>query len=143
MDEIMEQMTELLQSYRHYHFYGADMYGDEKKYSEERAKLAEDTFRSMFRGRLDGEQFLINQPEDFVLGTLRSWTQDMGLSAIGGREVRSTLAECSDLLMRFAFEKASSQEPAIWPYVRKIKFVFPWLNEIIFSFRRLTNAGFS
>jgi hypothetical protein len=125
MDEVMQQITELLQSYRHYHFYGAGMDPDQEKDFEERAKIAQDTFRAMFRGRLDGEQFLIDQPEDSVLATLRSWTQDMGLSAIGGREVRSTLADCSALLMRFTLEQASSQEPAIWPYVRKIKFVFP------------------
>lgn len=121
VDEVMEQITQLLQAYRHYHFHGAEMSQDQKKYFEERAKIAQDTFRAMFRGRLDGEQFLIDQPEDSVLVTLRSWTQDIGLSAIDRREVRSTLADCSALLMRFTLDQASSQEPAIWPYVRKIK----------------------
>ncbi|PMD51050.1 uncharacterized protein K444DRAFT_543887 [Hyaloscypha bicolor E] len=121
MDEVMEQITELLQSYRHYHFYGAGMYPEEKKDFGDRAKIAQDTFQAMFRGRLDGEQFLIDQPEDSVLAILQSWTQDMGLSAIGGREVTSTLADCSARLMRYTLGQASSQEPAIWPYVRKIK----------------------
>jgi hypothetical protein len=123
MNEITEQITELLKSYRHYHLHDEDMDHDEKKYFEERAKIAQDTFRAMFRGRLDSEQFLTAEPEDSVLGTLRSWTQDMGPSAIGGREVRFTLADCSALLMRLTSEQASAQDPAVWPYVRKIKFV--------------------
>jgi hypothetical protein len=61
MDEIMEQITELLQSYRHYHLHLMDMDRDEKKDFEEKAERAQYTFRAMFRGRLDSEQFLTGQ----------------------------------------------------------------------------------
>jgi hypothetical protein len=123
MDKITEQITELLRSYRHYHLHHMDMDRDERKDFEEKAKLAQDTFRAMFRGRLDSEQFLIDEPEDSVLGTLRSWVQDLDLSAISGREVRLTLADCSTLLVRLTSEHISAREPAVWPYICKIKFV--------------------
>ena len=134
MDEITEQITELLQSYRRYHLHRMDMDRDEKKDLEEKAQIAQDTFRAMFRGRLDNEQFLTDEPEDSVLGTLRSWTQDMGPSTIGEREVRSTLADCSALLMRLTSEQTSAQEPAVWPYIRKIKFVTRDLIDCVFIF---------
>lgn len=121
----MGQITELLHGYRHYHLHRTVMDHDEKKYFKEKAEIAGDTFRVMFRNRLDHEQFLFDEPEDFVLGTLNSWVKEMYPSAIGGRE-GLTLADCSALLMRLTSEQpeqTSAQESAIWPYVRKIKFV--------------------
>lgn len=122
MGEITEQITELLRSYRHYHLHRIED-PDERKDLEEKAQIAQDTFQAMFRGRLDNGQFLTDEPERSVLRTLLSWAQDMGPSTIGGREVRFTLADCSALLMQLTSEQTSAQGPAVWPYVRKIKFV--------------------
>ena len=119
-DELMEQVTDLLQSYRHYHHHVEDMQDEEKADFEKRAKVAEDTFRAMFRGRLENEEFLRNRPEASVLSTLQSWTHDMRPSHIEGRS-SNNLSDCSSLLMNLTSELNSSQEIAIWPYVRKIK----------------------
>jgi hypothetical protein len=122
MDELIEQVTELLQSYRHYHLHVHDMEGeDEKKDSEQRSKVARDTFLAMFRGRLDGEEFLQTEPEASALATLRSWTQEMAPLQVGGRNTMTTLEDCSALLMQLTSELTSAQEPAVWPYIRKIK----------------------
>lgn len=123
MDEITKQVTDLLQSYRHYHLRSMEMDDAERNESEKIAEIARDTFRAMFRGRLDNERFLTDEPEENVLRTLRSWTQDMMPSTIGGREVRRTLADCSTLLMWLTSEQNSAHEPAVWPYIQKIKFV--------------------
>ena len=125
MEELTSQITELLRSYRHYHLHHIDMDSNEKKDFEERANLAQDTFRAMFRGRLDNDKFLIDEPEDSALGTLRSWLQATDHSSIGGREVRLTLSDCSAFLMRLTSEQTSARESAVWPYVRKVKFVYP------------------
>ena len=108
-----------------------DMDPAERKDCEEKAKLAQDTFRAMFRGNMDNEQFLIEDPEDVVLEILRSWIQDADHSEIGRREVRLTLKDCSSFLMRLTSEQISAQEPAVWPYVRKIKFVYPMMPKLI------------
>jgi hypothetical protein len=92
---------------------------------EDKAKIAQDTFRAMFRGRIDSEQFLLGDSEDTVLETLRSWAESMGPSAISGREIRLTLEDCSALLMQLTSEQTSDRQPAVWPYVRKIKYVLP------------------
>ena len=124
MEELTKQITELLQSYRHYHLLGMAIDDDgERGDFEDRAKIAQYTFRAMFRDRLGSEQFLTNEPENSVLGTLQSWVQNICPLAIGGRQVKSTLEDCSALLMGLTSEQTSAQDPALWPYVRKIKFV--------------------
>jgi hypothetical protein len=48
IDEIDAQLTELLESYRHYHLHSTDMDQQEGKDFEERADIAQNTFRAMF-----------------------------------------------------------------------------------------------
>lgn len=139
MDEITEQMTDLLQSYRHYHLHHMEIDGEETRDLKEKADIARDTFRAMFRGRLESEQFLSDEAEDSVLESLRSWALNLS-PVMSGREVRGTLTECSALLMRLTSEQNSLQEPAIWPYVRKIKSVCPVVLDYVFIFQRLTTA---
>ncbi|KAI0128678.1 hypothetical protein BJ170DRAFT_594512 [Xylariales sp. AK1849] len=95
--EISDQLNDLLQSYRHYHSHCDDMH------------LA------------DNSQFLIDDPEDAVLETLYCWTREMGLMDIETRQVATTLAECSTLLMTLTSEPVSAQDRVLWPYIRKIK----------------------
>lgn len=123
IEEINKQITELLQSYRHYHVHRMDMEGDEERDCKKKAEIARDTFRAMFRGRLESLQFLTDEPEGTVLTILLSWAQDIAPSIISGREVRPLLADCSALLMQLTSEQNSVEEPAVWPYIRKIKFV--------------------
>jgi hypothetical protein len=125
LDEITEQITELLRSYRQYHLHHMEMEKDDRTDMEEKAKIALDTFRSMFRRKLRNEQFLSDDLEDSVLNELRSLAQRIRPSAISGRKVRPTLEHCSALLVRLTSEDNSTQEPAVWPYVRKIKLVWP------------------
>jgi len=127
-DEITAQLSELLRAYRHFHLHGADMDGEERSHFEDRANLAEDTFRAMFRGRIEREEWiLVDGTEDSVMRTLLSWAQEMGPRAMAGRQVTSTPTECSRLLMRLTSEPVSAREPTVWPYIRKIVFVLPTL----------------
>ncbi|KAF4626102.1 hypothetical protein G7Y89_g12058 [Cudoniella acicularis] len=121
LDDIAAQLTELLQSYRHYHLHSAEMERQEREDLEDRANVARDTFRAMFRGRLGNEQFLMQSPEAAVMQTLQSWAAEFGTSSAGGRETQRTIEDCSALLMRLTSEENSTQEPAKWPYIRKIK----------------------
>lgn len=122
IDEIAAQLTELLQSYRHYHLHSANMDREERKDFGDRANVARDTFRAMFKGRLEDEAFLTQWPEQTVLETLQSWAQQLGPSLTSRREVQDSLRDCSALLMRLTSEQNTAQEPAKWPYIRKITF---------------------
>lgn len=123
IDQIMEQITELLHSYRQYHLQTENMEQEEKQHCEERAVIARDTFRAMFQGRLENEKFLTDESEDSVLGTLRSWAQEMRPAATDGGDIRYTAEDCSALLIQLTSEQSSGQDPPVWPYIRKIKFV--------------------
>ncbi|KAF6826582.1 Nuclear GTPase SLIP-GC 3 [Colletotrichum musicola] len=96
---------------------------------EEQAQVALDTFRAMFRGHLD-ENFLAEDGADFVLETLQSWLIETRPDHVGGQQSQATLEECASLLMNLTSETASLNQPAIWPYIKKIK-VF--LNSHILS----------
>lgn len=127
MDEVEAQLTDLLQAYRHFHHHRDEMDRDERQDFQDRANVALDTFRAMFRSRLADEKFLVDWDEDSVMETLRSWAKVVATSSNAGRNlVASSLAECSALLMKLTSESASSKEPAMWPYIRKIRFV--WLS---------------
>lgn len=126
MNEIMERITELLRFYRDANKYrdDEDIAQNEKNDLEEKAKLARDTFQAMFQGRLKSEKFLIDESEESVLQILRSWVEiHINISAIGGREVRTTSSDCAVLLRQLTSKQLSDREPAIWPYVRSIKLV--------------------
>ena len=123
IDDTMVQMTELVRSYRNYHLNRVHMEPAEVRECKEKARIAKDTFRAMFRGLIDDEQFLINDPEDAVLRTLRSWAEQTYPSPIGERRVGLTQEECADILPQLTSEQTSAEEPAVWPYVRKVKYV--------------------
>lgn len=122
-DETVAQLTELLQSYRDFHLHRADIDQHELKACEDRANVAQDTFRAMFKGRLEDELFISQSQEESVIETLRLWAGELGPSTSGQPEVHHSLADCSRRLAQPTSEENSTQESAKWPYMRKIKFV--------------------
>lgn len=131
MGEMKDQLTELLQSYRQHHFHRDDMTEDDRKDFEEKAKVAQDTFRAAFRNYLLGnEQFLLNESEAAVLETLLTWIRESGPPLMEGsdgiqrRDVVVDVEQCSRHLMELTTEPNSMTGPSVWPFIRKIKFVF-------------------
>ncbi|KAI6777846.1 uncharacterized protein J7T54_000555 [Emericellopsis cladophorae] len=70
VEELRDQLRSMLRCYRHFHLHGHAMEADEKRDLELGAKLAIDTFRAMFHGRLRNEDFLVTDMEDTVLEVL-------------------------------------------------------------------------
>ncbi|KIX08785.1 uncharacterized protein Z518_03442 [Rhinocladiella mackenziei CBS 650.93] len=143
LDELREQLTELLQSYRHYHLREPDdnrMTADERHELEEKAKTAQaaqDTFRAAFRDHLaHSDRFLLDEPEENVVQTLLTWAMSSGLPLTKGpggnprKEVFDDARKCSDHLMGLTSEPISPNEPSKWPFIRKIKV---YLNAYILS----------
>ncbi|KAL2694823.1 hypothetical protein Neosp_001410 [[Neocosmospora] mangrovei] len=119
MEDLREQLTGMLQSYRHYHLHSDEMVdAAERREKEDSANLARDTFRAMFRGRLTDEAFLINRPEEDVLETLFQWAARGRPSAFVTRQSGLSQDACSKALMELASEPPSRNQPAQWPYIR-------------------------
>lgn len=124
MDELRDQLTAMLQSYRHYHLHSDEMVdAAERLDKEDSANLARDTFRSMFRGQLTDEGFLINRPEQDVLETLFQWAARARPSVFITKQSGLSQDACSKALMELASEPPSRNQPAQWPYIRSTKFV--------------------
>ncbi|GKT94358.1 tat pathway signal sequence [Colletotrichum tofieldiae] len=122
-EEVMEQTTELLKSYRRFHLHAGNMEEvDGVEEAKEQANVARDTFRAMFRDRLGDGHFLEGNSEQGVLSTMRSWLEQT-YPQVGGRHARGGLQECSRLLMSLTSEAAGASEPAVWPYIKKISHI--------------------
>ncbi len=104
-----------------------DITDSERKVCEEKAKVAIDTFRSMFQDRLQ-DNFLLQEAEDTVVTTFTGWAEEMipAISEVGEqgshRHVLDDIAKCSEELKRLTSDGGSG-EPALWPFIQKIKFV--------------------
>lgn len=120
----MEQTKELLQLYRLSHLNEGEIRGNDGAAAavdnEEQANVARDTFRSMFRGRLASEDFLLNESENTVLETFRSWLREIDLP-VGGRHEKASQDDCAGFLAYLTSESTDTRTPAVWPFVRKIK----------------------
>ncbi|KAK1447563.1 hypothetical protein CMEL01_09402 [Colletotrichum melonis] len=127
-DELMDQMKELLQSYRMFHLNAGELRRNDEAATvvdiEEQANVARDTFRSMFRGQLAREDFLINEEEATVLRTFRSWLRRVDLP-LEGRHEKPSRDSCAAFLMYLTSESVDTRTPAVWPFVRKIKVFLP------------------
>lgn len=132
MDETAAHLRELLRAYRQYHLRSPDTDPTELDYLESHAKVAEDTFKAMFKDRLGDSLFLIELLENAVLDTLLLWVKDADPFSTARPGVQESLEECSILLMRLTCGLNADTEAAIWPYIRKIKCVCPHT----FSFSR-------
>ncbi|KLO81585.1 Uncharacterized protein Y057_7563 [Fusarium fujikuroi] len=120
MEELGDQLGRLLQVYRTFELHQDEITdAAERQDMEANAKVAKDTFRAMFRGRLTDEAFLIRETYENVLERLTSWASDARppLRTWTGLSPQA----CSDVLMELSSEPASRDSPATWPYIRIIK----------------------
>lgn len=119
-EELRDQLGRLLQVYRTFELHQDEITdAAERQDMEANAKVAKDTFRAMFRGRLTDEAFLIRETYEDVLERLTSWASDARppLRTWTGLSPQA----CSDVLMELSSEPASRDSPATWPYIRSIK----------------------
>ncbi|KAI1045821.1 hypothetical protein LB505_014328 [Fusarium chuoi] len=120
MEELGDQLGRLLQVYRTFELHQDEITdAAERQDMEANAKVAKDTFRAMFRGRLTDEAFLTREAYEDVLERLTHWAADARppLRTWTGLSPQA----CSDVLMELSSEPASRDSPATWPYIRSIK----------------------
>lgn len=124
-EEITNHLAELLRAYRMFKDQEED-YDDLEtaRAMENKANIALDTFRTMFRDRLGQADFLIQETEENILDLVRETVEDIRPSDIECERVVNTLEECSSLIMQLTAQQTQRQGTAVWPYIRKIKLVF-------------------
>lgn len=113
-DELYEQFRELLGSYR---AFKSGVGGE----SEQKADIALDTFECMFRGKLQDENWILDESENVVLDQFKAWSRQAKTPGPPSRQVVQTLEECSSLLVPLSSEPNDPLQFSVWPYIRKIK----------------------
>jgi hypothetical protein len=103
------------------HLHRDEIKADEKLDFEEQAKLACDTFKAMFGGRLGNSRLLLANDENETLDMLMAWADE--LRPVRGSEAGSglDLEECTTRLARLSSDVSSPDDSAAWPYIKKIQ----------------------
>ena len=126
-EDKMEQLSELLGAYRSFHSGSrAPSAEDRSLVPEEKADLALHTFKSMFRDRLADAgdfDFILRDDLNSVLARFEEWIEQRHQLQGTVEETFSDIEECSRRLQKLTCESESntSQEPADWPWIEKIR----------------------
>ncbi len=121
-NELLDQLVQLLQSYRHFHLNQSNMDDEAQRNEfEKRAQLAEDTFNSMFRGRVPSQRFLLKETEDKAKRQFQALMQDMRPSSTSMNKFGLSQTNCENELRILSSYVADSGDRAAWPYIRRIK----------------------
>ncbi|KAL2127275.1 hypothetical protein VTI74DRAFT_10996 [Chaetomium olivicolor] len=126
-DELMGQLAEMVHAYCLYHQRPANVDAEnsedaeDRKYWEERATLAQDTFHAMFQNRFTPALFQSGLSEEAILEIMADWARELGPADVRRREVKVSLQDCSDLLEELTSAKRLSQGPPTWRYIKKIR----------------------
>lgn len=122
-EELEKQISELLESYRHYHLSYDELSDDEeRRFFEEKAGVARDTFTAMFRVQLrNNEDFLLEtEDEQDVLEQLMSWV-DVSPHSTMAKETLADAETCSQRLNELTSDPGSLNAQAMWPFIHRIK----------------------
>lgn len=122
-DELREQLRALLDNYRYYHLNSEEMDDADEQHFGALADLAEDTFRAMFRGRLNDEGMLLTDAEGNIMRRFMSWVESLRPSNGNMAHSALSIAECSRELIQLSSDVPGRNRPATWPYTKKIKSV--------------------
>jgi hypothetical protein len=125
-EEILEQLEELLSDYRHFQSNQEEMSDEESAHFQERAQLALDMFKAMFRDMAwEGTHapFLVDQPEEDVLNNLVDRARRQLPPERTSSESFANAASCSERLVELTSEPNAppSRGSAKWPFIKKIR----------------------
>ncbi|OCL10812.1 hypothetical protein AOQ84DRAFT_374565 [Glonium stellatum] len=130
INEVKDQLTELLWSYRLHHSLRNDPSQEgieQRKALEDKARRAHDTFRAAFRNHTMQDKFLFNERESVVLETFLTWAKEScaqlreGSDGVKNRAIITDAKQCSSQLMELMSELGSLNKPLLWPFIRKVK----------------------
>lgn len=129
MNELKTQFDDLLRAYRQFQSPEPGTTAEERKDLEQRAKLAECTFRACFKSKLSkgGSNVLSTMDFDSAINEMISWASQLipkdVQNATGSREIFQDAPSCSERLQGLTSEIEGSSETFPWPLIRKIRWV--------------------
>jgi hypothetical protein len=122
-EEIMTQVTQLLESYCSFHLSQDD--GTDPQHREnlqKQARFAVDRFREIFGTRLGDEAFLTADPKDVVLNKFRLWVEPP--TRLAGSNTMQTLQQAREFLAQLSSVRQNSATGnSVSPYIKKIQCV--------------------
>lgn len=127
-EELREQFTGLLQSYRSHHQpepNAAGVTAEDREDLQNNANAASHTFNAAFRDRI-GENEGLRLDDAEALETLMTWAASTGLPVVEGTNMlpRTEFSDpetFSQRLMELTSEPVEPTEPSKWPFIRKIR----------------------
>jgi hypothetical protein len=123
-NELFDQVRSLVKAYRSFHHPDGDFESeDQRQVAQNMAQVAADTFTAMFRGHLDDFDVLIGEPEPIVMSKLLSLIGECRPNNLERRRTLSTFDSCRNLLGRLTSESPTTEGPAAWPYIHKVRYV--------------------
>ncbi|XWW92842.1 hypothetical protein V2A60_000769 [Cordyceps javanica] len=128
-DELLSQQMCLLESYRHFHFAYVlntnDSDAAERSHFKKRAKLAKDTFYSLFHTRTPCHDTLLHADKGEVECIFRRLIRELRPVSSQTNMTNLTKSACAEKLLELSSAPASAAESATraaaWPYIEKIK----------------------
>lgn len=126
-DELANNLVDPLRSYRAFHLKQAEMTSEDTPRFKIRAEEAENMFAYMFGERLGDKTFLLQDSEERVLRIFKGWAAGIIQEETKPPTSGLTLEKCSGLLMKLSSGQSPSRESVLWPYMRKIRFAFPFV----------------
>ncbi|TQV95586.1 tat pathway signal sequence [Cordyceps javanica] len=128
-DELLSQQMCLLESYRHFHFAyvlnANDSDAAERSHFKKRAKLAKDTFYSLFHTRTPCHDTLLHADKGEVECIFRRLIRELRPVSSQTNMTNLTKSACAEKLLELSSAPASAAESATraaaWPYIEKIK----------------------
>lgn len=137
-EEVETRVREMVEGYRHRHL-AKGLSSDEIKVYEEKAKIAEDTFQAMFPRRMGNIKGVLlggrgedqggearrgasEDEEEQVVRKIMSWVDEMPRSATENETFEDS-GSCSRRLMELTSNPGSVLGTALWPFIRKIRWV--------------------
>ncbi|KAJ4353987.1 uncharacterized protein N0V89_005719 [Didymosphaeria variabile] len=133
MEELKKQYGEMLRTYQESKSPPEDLRGEELADLQRRAKIARDTFGASFRERLEQRPDLLALPINQAVQTMLQWASQLLPQHSAGQTTRvyetySDIANCSSRIRELTSEVQTleTQGPKIpWPFVRKLRYVWP------------------
>jgi hypothetical protein len=122
--ELKTQIRDLVAKYRTYHRDGDKLDEPEQELCKKHAQVAEDTLTAMFGSKLQDLTWLRNETNvERVNEQLITWATEYLASQNLGDQVLESAKKCSEQLHRLTSDKPSINGPALWPFIRGVKYV--------------------
>lgn len=135
IEELKRQYEDLLRAYQENKSPPAHTKQEDLEELERRARLAEETFKASFGVKLQQNPSLLRSSIEYAVTTMLQWAssslpRDRNVHTNETRETHNDITACSARIRELTSEADDSEmrianQTSPWPFVRKLKYVWP------------------